>query len=479
MFIHKIFRDYNPDKPLFFGEVFKTYGDLQEAMHLYRNILYDKGIRKGDRVGIYSANRPEFVFAYMAIVSLGAIAVPINNYLVSREASYIVKDAGIRLMLGDTEIKTPAEFMFLEELDRISKEEPAPEAPVFPAELTEEDVCSLVYTSGTTGTPKGAMLTHRNLWSNAEQFNAIIGYTGEDNVLCVLPMFHCYGWTTCVINSLCKGGAITVLRTKIPTEIVHAIIKYKVTIAFMVPPMYNLLAHRGNPSDLESVRMFISGGASLPQPVAQAFKERYHTPILEGYGLTEASPVVAVLLPQRPKYLSVGPVLPGMESKIVTDTEGPYVPGLVGELWVRGANVMKGYWHKPEETEKVITPDGWLRTGDLAYQDVDEYIYIVDRMKDLVVVNGENIFPGEVEDCIYENEGISECAVIGHPDKLRGEVVWAYVSMKEGYTFDEYKMRKYMLDNLAAYKIPRRFVVLDTLPKSPTGKILKRVLRKD
>lgn len=225
------------------------------------------------------------------------------------------------------------------------------------------------------------------------------------------------------------------------------------------------------------MRDFISGGAPIPQPVSQAFFDRFHHPVREGYGLTEASPVVSVLPADRIKYLTVGPAIPGVETKIVTGEEGPYKPGTVGELMVRGDNVMKGYWKKPEETAKVLEPDGWLHTGDLAYMDEDRFIYIVDRLKDLIIVNGENIYPGEVEDCIYEVERVSECAVIGHPDPLRGQAVWAYVVMKEGYPFDENKIRKYMARNIASYKIPRRFIPMDALPKNASGKILKRALR--
>jgi long-chain acyl-CoA synthetase len=243
--------------------------------------------------------------------------------------------------------------------------------------------------------------------------------------------------------------------------------------------MYHLLARRGDPANMNSVRFFVSGGACLPQPVAQAFIERYHRPVLEGYGLTEASPVVSVLPPRHIKYLSVGPALPGIQVKVLSEDHTVCEPGVVGELYVKGVNVMKGYWHKPEETENVLSAGGWLRTGDLAYLDDENYIYIVDRVKDLIIMNGENIYPGEVESCLYEMNEISECAVIGHPDPLRGQAIWAYVVMKDGFDFNEDKIRRYLMKNLAAYKIPRRFIPMDALPKNPTGKILKRVLRND
>ena len=476
MFLHEIMKGADPSHLAFTGEVDVTYGALEDAIHRYRNAIYALGIREGERVSLYSANRAEFVYAFMAVVSLGAIIVPVNNSLVDREVDYILKDSGSTLLITDTPMDVSVPSISIEELDEKSHE-PLPEAPDFPASLTEDDICALIYTSGTTGSPKGAMLTHKNLVRNVEQFTARIIFKPEDKVLCVLPMFHCYGMTTIVHGSLYAHSTIVILRSRTPSEIINTIVKYDVTIAIMVPPMYNLLARKGDPSLMKTVHTFISGGASIPQPVAQAFFMRYKHPVQEGYGLTEASPVVCVLPTAKPKYLTSGPAIPGVEAMISVEMSGPYVPGTVGELLVRGDNVMKGYWNKPEETKKVLTEDGWLHTGDLAYMDEDRYIYIVDRLKDLIIVNGENIYPGEVEDCIYEVEGVGECAVVGHPDALRGQVVWAYVVMKEGYTFDENKIRKYMMINIASYKIPKRFIPMDALPKNATGKILKRALR--
>lgn len=476
MFLHEIMKGADPSHLAFTGEVDVTYGALEDAIHRYRNAIYALGVREGERVSLYSANRAEFVYAFMAVVSLGAIIVPVNNSLVDREVDYILKDSGSTLLITDTPMDVSVPSISIEELDEKSRE-PLPEAPDFPKTITEDDVCALIYTSGTTGSPKGAMLTHKNLVRNVEQFTARIIFKPEDKVLCVLPMFHCYGMTTIVHGSLYAHSTIVILRSRTPSEIINTIVKYDVTIAIMVPPMYNLLARKGDPSLMKTVHTFISGGASIPQPVAQAFFMRYKHPVQEGYGLTEASPVVCVLPTAKPKYLTSGPAIPGVEAMISVEMNGPYVPGTVGELLVRGDNVMKGYWNKPEETKKVLTEDGWLHTGDLAYMDEDRYIYIVDRLKDLIIVNGENIYPGEVEDCIYEVEGIGECAVVGQPDALRGQVVWAYVVMKEGYTFDENKIRKYMMKNIASYKIPKRFIPMDALPKNATGKILKRALR--
>ena len=477
MFLHEIMRGADPSHLAFAGEATVTYGELEKHIQQYRNTLYAMGIRKGDRVALYSANRAEFVYVFMAVISLGAIIIPVNNSLVDREVDYILKDATASLLVTDTPLEVSIKSIDIHDLDYEAQQEKASKAPPFPEDLTEDNVCALVYTSGTTGSPKGAMLSHKNLIRNVEQFTARIIFKPEDKVLCVLPMFHCYGMTTVVHGSLYAHATMVILRSRSPSEIINTIVKYGVTIAIMVPPMYNLLARKGEPSLMKTVHTFISGGASIPQPVAQAFFMRYKHPVQEGYGLTEASPVVCVLPTAKPKYLTSGPTIPGVEAKIVTENDGPYIAGTVGELLVRGDNVMKGYWNKPEETKKVLTEDGWLHTGDLAYMDEDRYIYIVDRLKDLIIVNGENIYPGEVEDCIYEIEGVGECAVVGHPDPLRGQAVWAYVVMKDGYEFDETKIRKYMSQNIASYKIPKRFIPMDALPKNATGKILKRALR--
>lgn len=477
MFLHEMIKGAEPSHLAMVGEVSVTYGELAESVRLYRNYLSALGISRGDRVGLYSSNRPEFIYAYLSVVSLGAIIIPINSSLVDREVDFILKDAEASLLITDTVMDVSIPSVGILELDEKARINLTADAPDFPVDATEDDICALVYTSGTTGSPKGAMLTHRNLVGNVEQFTQRIIFKPEDRVLCVLPMFHCYGLTTVVNSSLLHHSTMVVLRSKNPSEIINAIVTHKVTIAIMVPPMYNLLARRGDASVMKTVHNFISGGASIPQPVAKAFYDRFRHPVQEGYGLTEASPVVSVLPTAHPKYLTSGPAIPGVEAYIDTGTSGPYVPGTVGELMVRGANVMKGYWKKPEETKKVLTEDGWLHTGDLAYMDDDNYIYIVDRTKDLIIMNGENIYPGEVEDCIYEVEGVGECAVVGHPDPLRGQAVWAYVVMKDGYDFDENKIRKYMAKNIASYKIPRRFIPLDALPKNATGKILKRALR--
>lgn len=268
MFIHEIINQAPSDHVAIEGDERVTYGELRALVSLYRNRLYGMGVRKGCRVGLYSANRAEFIYVHLAVMSLGAVIIPINNSLVDREVDYILKDAEAMLLVTDTKLSVSVPSIDIHDLDFQARERNAPEAPDFPADLTENDVCAFVYTSGTTGSPKGAMLTHRNLVRNVEQFTQKVIFKPEDKILCVLPMFHCYGLTTVIHAGLMHGSTIVIVRTKNPTEIMNTIVEHSITIAIMVPPMYNLLARRGEPSVMRTVHDFISGGAPIPQPVA-------------------------------------------------------------------------------------------------------------------------------------------------------------------------------------------------------------------
>jgi len=487
LFVHELILKGTKDRPAFAGKDNVSYGELQNMVNTYRNYFYAAGIRGGENVGLFSRNSVEFVYCYLAIVSLGAVVVPINFQLTTREIAFIVKDASMSHLITmeqlviDTELNQLGYKQAVTQLviptirQELASKRFSP-APVLPTDYNEDQICAIIYTSGTTGSPKGAMLTHKNLVSDATAFREVLPVTADDNVLCVLPMYHCFAWTCAVLNALLCGAAITILEAFAPKETLAAILEYKVTVVYAVPPMYNYFIRIGQPQDLAGVKFFISGGASLPEKVAQQFAEKYGRKIIEGYGLSEASPVVTLNPVSKPKYCSIGKALPGQEVRVV-DAEGqPLPPGVVGEIAVRGPIVMKGYFNLPVDSARALK-DNWLHTGDLAYQDVEGYFFIVDRLKDLIISNGENIYPREIEELLYAYPGIIEASVIGVDDTLRGQVARAYLVLAEGQRFDKKAVREYLQANIAAYKIPRDFCIVEELPKNQTGKILKRVLR--
>lgn len=486
MFVHDLIRSGNSNELVIKGGEPITYGQLQSEVSEYRRYFYAQGIRGGENVGLFSRNSVEYICSYMAVISLGAVIVPLNFQLSNREIAYIIKDAKLERLITMEELnlteplqqidhKGTVKQLVIPEFKKILGAGRYPEPPGLSG-ITAENPCVIIYTSGTTGSPKGAVLSHKNLVSNAKAFREILQAIPTDTVLCVLPMYHCFAWTCAVLNSLLCGAAMTILDGFSPKETLAAIKKYTVTVVYGVPPMYNILARLGEAADLNSVRIFVSGGAALPKKVAEAFAQKYGRPIIEGYGLSEASPVVALNPPERTKSGSIGRALPGLAVAVLDEHDREVPNGQVGELAVRGPSVMKGYFHLPAETAQALR-DGWLHTGDLAYKDQDNYFFIVDRLKDMIITNGENIYPREIEELLYAYPGIVEAAVIGVPDELRGQQAAAYLVLAEGETLDKKELREYLGANLAAYKVPRDFIQVDALPKNATGKILKRVLR--
>ncbi len=487
MLIHRLISLGDDAAAAFRGKETITYKQLRAEVAAYRSLLFHAGIRPGDNVGLFSRNSAEFVFSYMAIVSLGAVAVPLNFQLTAREIAYIVKDAEIARLVTAEVLDLDAELArggYTQELTQLAipaiktrlAAEKFPPAPDYDGTMGADSPCAIIYTSGTTGNPKGAILSHGNLASNAAAFREALAVSAADNVLCVLPMYHSFAWTCAVLNPLLCGASITILEAFAPKETIAAIKEHGVTVVYGVPPMYNFLARVGEAADLAGVRIFVSGGASLPEKVARQFQEKYGVPIVEGYGLSEASPVVTLNPPERTKYYSIGKPLPGLEVKIAGPKGESVPPGTVGEIVVKGPSVMQGYYNLPLETSLALR-DGWLHTGDLAYRDTEYYFYIVDRLKDMIITNGENIYPREIEELLYAYPGVTEAAVIGVPDELRGQAARAYLVPAEGHALDKKALREYLQANLAGYKIPRDFVFLDALPKNQTGKVLKRVLR--
>ena len=483
MLVHELVFRGEADKVVFHGDIPVTYGTMQEKVEGYRAYFYAQGVREGDNVGLFSRNSKEFVYSYMAIVGLGGVVVPLNFQLSAREIAYVVKDAEIKTLvtmqtldlaeaLEQHEVNWDLNQLVIADIE-LAIGEGYESVPVCDT-IEDSHDCAIIYTSGTTGNPKGAVLTHKNLISNADALDAVVFTTHVDNALCVLPMYHAFGWLCAVINPLYNGASITILDAFAPKETMQAIAAYQVTMMYGVPAIFNILARSGDPELLKTVRTYVSGGATLPETVAQRFYERFGVKLQEGYGLSEASPVVTVNPPEKIKIGSIGTPLPGIEVKVEA-IDGEYSGHGVGELLVKGPNVMRGYYHLPEATEFALR-DGWLHTGDVGYCDEEGYLFIVDRLKDMIITSGENVYPREIEELIYSYEGVLEAAVIGVDDKLRGQSVKAFITLEADKTVDVKELKQYLTRNLALHKVPREIVVLDALPKNQTGKIMKRML---
>lgn len=345
-------------------------------------------------------------------------------------------------------------------------------------QLQDDDTAVILYTSGTTGKPKGAMLTHRNLYSNAADVADYLGYTENDRVIATLPMFHVFCLTVALNAPIVSGATILVMPRFSPKEVFQVAAEQKATVFAGVPTMYNFLYQypEGRVEDLQTLRLCVSGGASMPVALLENFEKKFNVMVSEGYGLSEASPVTCFNPLDRPRKAgSIGTNILNVENKVVNELGEEVPAGMVGELIVRGPNVMKGYYKMPEETAAAIR-GGWLYTGDLARMDEEGYFYIVDRKKDLVIVGGYNVYPREVEEVLYAHEGVNEAIAIGVPDDNQGEVVQAFVVLKDQSVTAE-ELIHYCSLHLAKYKVPAAIEFLDELPKNTTGKILRRALR--
>jgi long-chain acyl-CoA synthetase len=466
------------------------------------------GVRKGDRVAIVHRNAPEFVIAYFAINRLGAIAVPIN-FMVQKadELAYMLKDSGAAGVVTQTEFlpgltgavaKCPA----LKAL-WVTDYEPKPgrpsvvrgfeelrvPAPFNPAAdpAVENDVAAILYTSGTTGFPKGVMLTHRNLVTNCENSLKRITLTRKDVTLCILPMFHSFAWTAIVLTST-RLTLKCVISSSIapPKPWLKAMGKHGVTLFAAVPQVYAALARESR--DLKTrlflrwwsfrkVRVAASGAAPLPNAVASAFKDAVGVGITEGWGLTETSPVATIAPPDALKLGFVGTPIDGCFLKIVDDEEKTLALGAEGEICVKGDNVMKGYWNLPDATQAAFTKDGWLKTGDVGLIDPDGYLAIRDRKKDMIIVKGLKVFSAQVEAILAENPDIEESAIVGVPDEEGDETIKAFVVLKKGCCLEKSALIQYFKERLDAYKRPRDVEIVESLPKNALQKVLKRELR--
>ncbi len=463
-----------------------TYAQLHGMAAKVAGALRANGIQPGDRVAIILPNVPAFPVVYWGILLAGGTVVPMNPLLKAGEIDYFFTDSGAKIAFVWPDFVAEATKGAANSGTRII--ECGPIGPVEgaleggepiaePHERADDDTAIILYTSGTTGRPKGAELTHRNIHLNATRScTSIQEITPDDIVMGCLPLFHVFGLVVGLNAATIAGASLALIPRFDPAAAIEVIEKERVTIMQGVPTMYAaILNHpQSDGMDTSALRVCASGGSAMPLEVMKSFEDKFGCMILEGYGLSETSPVASFNMPDRErKPGTIGVAIPGCEMKCV-DLDGNEVPvGEVGEIAIRGDNVMKGYWNKPEATAEAI-PDGWFRTGDLATMDDEGYFTIVDRKKDMILRGGMNVYPREVEEVIYTHPDVVEVAVVGLPDELMGEQVGAAVALREGATVTPEDIIEYTKERIAAYKYPRKVWVVPELPKGPTGKILRR-----
>ena len=474
-----------PEKiALYWGESEFNYATLLAQSRAVAAELTGKfGVKPGDRVALWLKNRPEFIPAVFGILGAGAVLVPINNFLKPDEANYILRDAGIDVLISEDELAahTPALSAAEPQLKIFKVEDFATLHPSSilhpPSSCSEKDLAVIIYTSGTTGRPKGAMLSHGNLLHNVESCRIVLETVDLDRMAVLLPLFHSYMLTVGMFLPLLVGGTMVLVKSlNQPRQVLQELCARQATILPAIPPFYRTLAGLPMPVKLP-FRLCVSGSAPLPLQVLKDFETKFGIPLIEGYGLSEASPVVA----KNPihgvhKPGSVGLPIPHVEVSVQDDSGKMLGAGEVGEICVRGGNVMLGYWNNPEETAKAFR-NGWLLTGDLGYRDADGYYYITDRKKDMLLVNGNNVYPREIEEIIRQFPGVKETAVIGVPDARKGEQPVAFVVVPEGQMVEETALLQFVRSKLADYKVPKRVIFVSALPRNATGKILKTALR--
>jgi long-chain acyl-CoA synthetase len=461
-----------------------SYAQLDAASSRFAGHLRAQGIEPGDRVGLMLPNVPYFPVIYYGILKAGGIVVPMNVLLKGREVKFYLEDPDAKALYAWSDFgedatigadQTNAELTLVKPGDfeqLLAAADPLDQI----VERDDSDTAVILYTSGTTGTPKGAELTHANLSSNANTSVEMFSFTPGDVIFGGLPLFHSFGQTCAMNAGIAAGATITLLPRFDPGKALEIIERDGVTVFMGVPTMYvAMLNHEGAGTiDSSSLRYCVSGGASLPVEVLNGIEQLLDCKMLEGYGLSETSPVSSFNQPANPaKPGSIGTPIPGVEMKLVDDDGNEVPAGEVGEIAIRGENVMKGYWKQPDATAETIR-NGWFRSGDMAKVDDEGYYFIVDRKKELIIRGGYNVYPREIEEVLYEHPAVMEAAVVGIPDGNLGEEVAAAIAFKPGQTATAQEIRDFAKERVAAYKYPRHIWFVDALPKTATGKILKR-----
>ncbi len=484
---------------IYFNDEKYSYKQVDNMTNSGARVLAKMGIQKGDRVAVLMQNCPQYVIALFTIFKSGAIAIPVNNMLTDSEIAYILNDSGAKVLFTTDRFAEMSEYFMdnvksLEQIvayDDISYDNAINMTKLMEKEDTStytndcniNDLAIFIYTSGTTGHPKGAMLSSGNMLANATSIDIFIKWKSKDKFLVFLPLFHSYTLMTSVILPVFLGCGIVLFESVMELKTK----KFRSTLIFKrprlmlgVPQVFQALAKANMPQwfikYLYPIKLHISGGAPLAEETLNAFKQKFGRPILEGYGLSEASPVVSFNSFDLQKAGTVGIPLPGVHVKVVDDEEREVPVGEVGELIIKGGNVMKGYWNLEKETKESIR-NGWLFTGDFAKIDVDNFISIVDRKKDLIISKGMNVYPREIEELLMMMDEVENCSVIGIPTDDKDEIIVAYITLAEDQTTNAKDVKTYLKKHLANYKMPKTINIIDELPMTATGKVLKRQLK--
>lgn len=479
----------------------RSYGELQDEVERMAAVLQASGVKEGARVAYLGFNHPLFFVGLFAAARLGAIFVPLNFRLTGPELEYIINDAGAHTLIVDADhvavIEPVRARLVCEAFWLAHGQKPAAAGAAWPelgaalrgaaplktptVAVDTDDVALIMYTSGTTGQPKGAMLTHGNFWWNHVNEMLTIDCNASDVLLVFAPVYHIGGLNVMTLTLLLKGGHVVLQRQFDPGAVLRDIAAYKVNKIFVVPAMLLFISQHPDfaTADLSTLKLISCGGAPCPEPLLHLFNAR-GIAVQQGYGLTETAAMATSLTAEwaARKIGSVGkaPLLTQVraldaQDRVITE------PGARGEICVRGQNVTRGYWNKPEATAAALDAEGWFRTGDVGYFDADGFWYICDRVKDMIISGGENVYPAEVESVLHAHPAVAEVAVIGAPDAKWGETVLAVVALKPGQTLTLESLQDHAGQSLARYKIPHRLELLPALPRNPTGKILKFQLR--
>jgi long-chain acyl-CoA synthetase len=493
--------DGHPDDAvaLIFGGREKTYGELREVVARVRGGLVDLGVAHGDRIAVISQNNRYFVDVYLAALGLGAITVPLNPTSPAPELAHEIATVGASVVVvGPTAaatwaaidaadvpsvqhvvIATDAGSAESGPLGAISFEQLTAGAPTAAIDVDADDLAVMIFTSGTAGSPRAAMISHGNLQANLDQgLSAAAGISSSDVVYGVLPMFHIFGLNVVLGLTLARGATLVLVQRFDPSTALDTIRERAITVVPGAPPLWLAFSHMDDaPADsFATVRLALTGAAKMPEEAMRRLHERFGLVLSEGYGLTEASPVVTSSAGLPQKIGSVGKVLDGMRVRVVDENGDDVLRGDAGEVWVQGPNVFRGYYNDAEATARALGTDGWLRTGDIAVTDDDGYLYLVDRAKDLIIVSGFNVFPAEVEEVLAAHPAVSEVGVIGVPHPHSGEAVKAFVVLRRDTHADEETLIDWCLDHIARYKCPSKILFVDELPRNVSGKLLRREL---